>query len=205
MSSDGHHTISTRQHRFPCMMAFKVSSMTPPSLFLFLFVGLLGRIAAFAPRAVQNAAFVPSRHSPQAMTGAPQVYQRPFSSVLTLSATKTAEVNQDLITALIADDELLKFASKLGGIVRDSVFECAKKFQFTPDKLALEIDRRCKQEVAEMMGKKEFKLLDFIFALNKIGKEELREAAGDAEADYDGMVKKGRSGKAAASLCINNF
>jgi hypothetical protein len=30
-----------------------------------------------------------------------------------------------------------------------------------------------------MMGKEEFKLLDFIFALNKIAKEELHEVAGN--------------------------
>lgn len=40
------------------------------------------------------------------------------------------------------------------------------------------------------MGKEEFKLLDFIFALNKIAKEELHEVAGNDQAEYEEMVNK---------------
>ena len=94
------------------------------------------------------------------------------------------------IGKLVADDELRAFTFDLARIVQESVFESAKKFHSRPDQIVLEIDSRVKVEVARMMGKEQFKLNNFIVALNKIAKEELQDIAGDEHTDFHEMTEQ---------------
>jgi hypothetical protein len=101
-----------------------------------------------------------------------------------------AEGKADKVAKLAIDDELWGLAIALGDIVRESIIECAMSFKLRPEQLALEIDRRVKKEVAKAMGKEEFNIIDFIFALNKIAKQEVKELAGGDEAEYTEMADK---------------
>jgi hypothetical protein len=110
------------------------------SFFLCVLLGSLGVSTPFvsAPRTIRNAAFLSWRQhvASSSCAVAPQRVRIPSSSTLWLGTTATADqASQDLITRIIADDELINLSLKLGDIVRDSVFECAKRFQFRPDQV----------------------------------------------------------------------
>lgn len=167
--------------------------MTPsPFLVVALFVSFLSGTASFMasrPRVFHDDPGVMSRHP---LPGS-SVIQRPRYDQRTrvvLRAFPFPGTSDKELTKLVVDDELWGLAIALGDIVRDSIWECAKKFQFRPDQIAVEVDKRVKKELAKMMGKDEFHIMDFIFNLNKIAKENVRKIAGDNEAEYTQMTNK---------------
>lgn len=94
------------------------------------------------------------------------------------------------LSKLVVNDELWGLAIELGDIIRESIVECAKKFQFRPDQVAVEVDKRVKKAIAMEMGKDEFSIIDFFFNLHKIAKDQVKEIVDDDETEVIKMNDK---------------